>query len=228
MLGLRLDRLEVVGVCPSLSLDVRAGEVRAAIVPDQQAVHSLANTVVGLDEPDDGRVLVDNAAVAGQHSDHRHHRRHRAGRRSRHCRIRLVPASGGLVPELTVLDNIVNAQCPTARAPREQADRMVDDAVESFGLDPLLDRRPEHLTPGERRLAGLALALCWEPSAVVLEDAAGLPTWDAVLAEQRRRQTLEPEVEPFAGVAVLLITTDAARAWQLDGDPVGLEPGDRR
>ena len=228
MRGLRLDRLEVAGVCPSLSLDVRAGEVRAAIVPDQQAVHALANTVVGLEEPDDGRVLVDNTAVSGQHADHRHHRRHRSGRRSRHCRIRLVPAGGGLVPELTVLDNIVNAQCPTARASREQSDEMVDDAIDAFGLHPLVDRRPERLTDGERRLAGLALALCWEPSAVVLEDAPGLPTWDAVLAEQRRRRSPEPGVEPFAGVAVLLITTDAARAWQLDGDPVGLEPGGHR
>jgi ABC-type polar amino acid transport system ATPase subunit len=256
MVGLRLHEVEVAGVCPPLSLDIPAGEVRAAVVPDQRAVYALANVVVGLDEPDSGQVLVDGTEVRQQHDDHRSHRPHGGdGRESRpdnrpsyrhddrpkkpHCRIRLVPASGGLVPERTVFDNILSAQCPTARMSRDDAGRMVRQSVSSLGLDRIVGHRPDHLTPVERRLAGLALALCWEPGAVVLEDAPGMPSWDVVITEHHRARhgathpaaqspadvaTTTPE--PFEDVACFLITTDASRAWLLDDDPVGVEPED--
>ncbi|WP_020573328.1 hypothetical protein [Actinopolymorpha alba] len=228
MVGLRLDDFTVAGVCTTLDLDVPAGTVRAAIVRHQQAVHDLANAVVGLTKPARGMVLVDDTHVGEQHTDHRRRRRHRLTKRgSKHCRIRLVPASGGLMPELALLGNMLHAQCPTARISQPLAAAMVSEIASSCGLLGLLDACPEDLDPTERRLAGLALALGWEPSAVVLEDAAGLPTWDAVLDLRRRRLGLAASADPsalFTDVAVLLITTDAARARELDDDPIGLEP----
>jgi len=243
MVGLRLERLAVTGVCPSLTLDVPAGDVRAAIVHDQESVRALANVVVGLEEPRHGRVLVDDSEVGGQHADHRRRRRHPnvPRRRHGHCPVRLVPATGGLIRELTVFENILNARCPTARTSRELATVMAHETAASLGMPGLLDRYPEHVSPRERRLAGLALAVCWEPMAVVLEDAPGLPSWDVVLDApgSRPHDGRDTPQDPPAGsprgrpgpsalddVAVLLITTDPARAWQLDDDPVGVEPRD--
>jgi predicted ABC-type transport system involved in lysophospholipase L1 biosynthesis ATPase subunit len=230
MVGLRLESLRVAEVCSELTLDVPVGVVRAAIVRDQAAVHALANAVVGLDRTRcAGRVLVGGMDVRQQHHDHRRRRRHRT---HRHCLIRLVPASGGLVPEITVAENMWRLRCPTARVSKALGTVMTQEAAARLGMADLLDRRPEHLTAGERRLAGLALALCWEPIAVVLEDAPDLPTWHAVLEERHRRRDrlasvgLAPPAAhaAFARVAVLVITTDAARVWQLDHDPVWLEP----
>lgn len=230
MVGLRLESLRVAGVCPELTLDIPIGVVRAAVVRDQRAVHALANVVVGLDRVrSPGRVLVGGTDVRHQHRDHRRRRRHRT---RRYCPVRLVPASGGLLPELTVAENMLRVRCPTARVSKALATVMAEETAAVLGMADLLDRRPEHLTAAERRLASLALALCWEPVAIVLEDAPDLPTWHAVLEERRRRRDRLAAVglappgthEAFADVAVLLITTDAARVWQLDHDPVWLEP----
>ncbi len=133
MVGLRLHELEVAGVCPSLSVEVPAGDVRAAVVPGQRAVPALANVVVGLDEPHAGRVLVDGTDVGQQ-----------------------------------------------------------------------------------------------QPGAVVLEDGPDMPSWDVVLADHRSTAPSQDACagrEPFDDVACFLITTDAARAWVLDDDPVGVGPG---
>jgi ABC-type antimicrobial peptide transport system ATPase subunit len=235
MVGLRLERLTVSGVCSKLSLRVRAGKVRAAVVRDQQAVGALAGVIVGVDDqPNSGRVLVDGTVVGEQHTDHSRHRTHRPNHlRSRHCAIRLVPADGWLEPQRTVFDHILQGRCPTAPV-SENATQAVEETVTAFGLEPVADHRPEHLTPTELQLLGLARVLCWRPTAVVLEDAPGLPTWDAVFEDQRRRLRRqegavgpEPPV-PDPSVAILLITTDAARVRQLDDDPVGVEPGGGR
>ncbi|MEQ7007245.1 ATP-binding cassette domain-containing protein [Actinopolymorpha sp. B17G11] len=231
MVGLRLERLTVVGVCTKLNLQVRAGSVRAAVVRDQPSVDVLADVIVGLHKPSNGRVFVDDTVVSQQHTDHRRHRKHRLNhQQSRQCGIRLVPADGWLEPQRTVFDHILQAQCPTAPA-TEDATKTVQETVSAFGLEPIAERRPEHLTPTERQLLGLARAMCWKPSAVVLEDAPGQPTWDAVFEDRRRRVRRTEHVGvpdppvPHPFVAMLIITTDAARVRQLDDDPVGVEPG---
>ncbi|REF34909.1 hypothetical protein [Thermasporomyces composti] len=228
MVGLRLESLRVAGVCPELTLDVPVGVIRAAVVSDQAAVHALANAVVGLDRTQSaGRVLVDGVDVWQQHVDHRRRRRHRTGR---HCPVRLVPAAGGLVPGITVAENMWRLRCPTARVSKALGTVMTQEVAATLDMADLLDRRPEHLSANERRLAGLALALCWEPIAIVIEDTPDHPTWHAVLEEPRRRRVPSAELTSskaeavLANVAVLVITTDAARVWQLDHDPVWLEP----
>jgi ABC-type sulfate/molybdate transport systems ATPase subunit len=241
MVGLRLERLTVAGVCAKLSLRVRAGKVRAAVVRDQPSVGILADVIVGLDKPNTGRVYIDGTVVSQQHTDHRRHRKHRLNhQQSRQCGIRLVPADGWLEPQRTVFDHILQAQCPTAPVAAD-ATTAVEETVSAFGLERIADSRPEHLTPTELQLVGLARVLCWKPAAVVLEDAPSLPTWDAVFEERRRRvrgadlgvevgpdqPAPDPSV-PDPSVAMLLITTDAARVRHLDDDPVGVEPGGAR
>jgi ABC-type taurine transport system ATPase subunit len=71
------------------------------------------------------------------------------------------------------------------------------------GLEDVLDRYPHEITSGRRRLAGVARALRAHPAVIVLEDAAGLPTWDSLL-----RLDHNPELW---SAALLLISTDAAR-----------------
>ncbi len=225
MAGLRLDDLSVGGVCTSWSLAVPVGAVRAAVVRDQESVRALLEVVLGLVAPDAGRVLVDDVDVLEQPDDHHRRRRHRAGNDDQ-CRVRYLPASGGLEPGLTLQQNLTRASCPTVRVPRRRAAAQARETAVRLGLRRLLGRYPEQLTVGQRQLAGFAVALCWRPCALVVEDSPDLPTWDAALEFERLR--LDPAGVPgprglFAEVAGLVLTTDPARTRLLDPDPVGVQ-----
>ncbi|HSV67762.1 MAG TPA: hypothetical protein VLJ59_17920 [Mycobacteriales bacterium] len=179
MVGLVLERVPVPGVPDILRVEV--GEQRAVVVPDPDQARRLADLVGGLTERPAGTTV----RVGGM--------------------IRLVPAEGGLLPYLTVLGNLVHggraAHRFTQRAAAEEGCRAVGSRC---GLDDVLDRYPHEITPGRRRLAGLARALCARPTAIVLEDAAGLPTWGALLDLDHNPELLS--------AALLLITPERGRA----------------
>jgi len=173
--GLLLDR--VPGLPERLRIDV--GTQRAVVMPSAADRRRLADLITGVEDPPAGAVI----EVGGP--------------------VRLVPAEGGLLPHLTVLDNVIHGHRVghpvTKQAAKEQS--LVKAA--RCGLDDVLDRYPHEITPGRRRLAGVARALGAYPRVIVLEDANGLPTWGSLL-------WLKPNPD-LASAALLLITSGAER-----------------
>jgi ABC-type taurine transport system ATPase subunit len=173
--GLLLDR--VPGLPECLRIDV--GEQRAVVMPSAADRRRLADLVIGAEDPPAG-VKVEAGGP-----------------------VRLVPAEGGLLPHLTVLGNVMHghraAHPVTKQAAKEQS--LVRAA--RCGLEDVLDRYPHEITPGRRRLAGVARALGAYPRVILLEDANGLPTWGSLLS-------LTPNPD-LASAALLLITTSDAR-----------------
>ncbi|MEU0089791.1 hypothetical protein [Kribbella sp. NPDC006257] len=174
--GVRLEGLP--GMSRPLRIDV--GEQRALVVADAATARRCADLIAGIDEPADGQVVKVEGAV------------------------RLVPAEGGLLPHLTVLGNVIHGQTSSRQVTHKAAAEESRETAARCGLEDVLKRYPHEITPGRRRLAGVARALRAHPAVIVLEDAAGLPTWGSLL-----RFDHNPELW---SAALLLITTDAARA----------------
>ncbi|ADB35416.1 hypothetical protein Kfla_6419 [Kribbella flavida DSM 17836] len=175
--GLLLERL-----LPALPerVGVAAGQQAALVVGTTAQARQCADVIAGLDDPPPGAVVKSSGTV------------------------RLVPAEGGLLPHLTVLGNVVHGHTVTHRVTRQAAEEQCRITSTNCGLDDVLDRYPHEITPGRRRLTGLARALRAQPSVIVLEDAAGLPTWGSLLRPDHMTE--------LWSIAVLLITTDPARA----------------
>ena len=176
--GLVLEGVPVPGV-PAV-IRVPVGEPKAAVVPDPDHARLVADLAAGLADPPAGTVVRASGAV------------------------RLVPAEGGLLPYLTVLGNLVHGCCASRRITRHAAEEESRSIARWCGLEDLLDRYPHEITPGRRRLAGVARALGSRPAAIVLEDAAGLPTWAALLDFRDNAELLS--------AGLLLITPDPDRA----------------
>ena len=175
MEGLLLER--VPGLPERLRIDI--GEQRALVMPSAAAARQLADLLIGAEDPPEGAVV---KATAG---------------------VRLGPAEVGLLPYLTVLGNVIHGHTVSHRVTRKAAEDECRVTAARCGLEDVLDRYPHEITPGRRRLAGVARALRAHPSAIVLEDAGGLPTWGSLL-----RFETNPELW---SAALLLITTDSAR-----------------
>ncbi|MQA86102.1 MAG: ATP-binding cassette domain-containing protein [Streptosporangiales bacterium] len=162
--------------------------------------------------PRSGRVKIDERSVTGDH--------HRA----RQHGVRLVPSDGGLLPNLTVLRNILYTECVVERRPREHREKEVRHSTAiAYGLNDVLDRYPYEITVGRRRMAGLARALRADPSVVVLEDDLDAPTWAALLGAQKAGGR---ETHGLSGVAVVLVTSDLVRIQGLDAPALMFQGGD--
>jgi ABC-type nitrate/sulfonate/bicarbonate transport system ATPase subunit len=173
--GLLLER--VPGLPARVQIDV--GEQRAVVMAEAVDRRRLADLVTGAEEPPAGV----NVKAGGP--------------------VRLVPAEGGLLPHLTVLGNVMHGHRATHPVTKQAAKEQGLVKAIACGLEDVLDRYPHEITPGRRRLAGVARALGAYPRVILLEDANGLPTWGSLLS-------LRPNPD-LASAALLLVTTSAAR-----------------
>jgi sodium transport system ATP-binding protein len=138
--------------------------------------------IAGLIRADAGRVWVDDVDVARQP-------------RAALARLGCLSDARGLYPRLTARENIVyfgRLQGMSAPAAR----RRVDELGELLGMAPLLDRRTEGFSQGERMKTALARALVHDPPNLILDEPTnGLD----VVATRRLREALRHLASPAGG-----------------------------
>jgi len=166
-----------------VSFTLRPGEIVGLIGPNGAGKSTLLNIISGLDHADAGAVSPDDRRIQG--------------------RTFQTPA---LVPELTVLGNVLAADASPAAA---------RNALSETDLADLADRRIHELPQGERRFVELARAKASAPQILLLDEpAAGLtPAERDRLADCLRRSAdggaivlvVEHDVPFLAGLAERLI-----------------------
>ena len=179
-----------------VNLAVAEGECHAVLGPSGSGKSTLLHAILGLLQPERGRILVGGADVA-------HVPIERRG-------LGFVPQHLGLFPHLTVRDNLVYS----ARArgvPPAQFEPLVDRLVGATGLAHLLDRHPVTLSGGERQRVGLVRALSSQPRLVLLDEPF------TALNESLRRELwwLLRDLRREWQLTVLLVTHDLTEAFFL-------------
>jgi molybdate transport system ATP-binding protein len=120
---------------------------------------TVANAVAGLMRPDEGRVVADGVTLldTGRGVEVARHRR----------RVGYVFQEGRLFPHLSVRQNLAFGGWFAPRdAPRPPFDRV----VELLGIGPLLDRRPGHLSGGEKQRVAIGRALLAAPRILLMDE----------------------------------------------------------
>lgn len=166
--------LEVIGVhktyhlgqtaVPALrgvDLVVGRGEFVVVAGPSGSGKTTLFNLLGTLDEPDAGRIVFDGAPVAGLKESER--------ARLRRQKLGFVFQSFNLVPVLSARENVEYPLWIDGVPAAERA-RRVAQALESVGLGPRMEHRPDHLSGGERQRVSLARALVHDPVVVLADE----------------------------------------------------------
>jgi molybdate transport system ATP-binding protein len=202
-LALPLDRFE-------LRVAATLGAASAVLGPSGAGKTALLESIAGL-RPARGRVVVGGEVLQDT----------AAGRRLPPERLRLgyVPQDGALFPHLSVRDNLT-----FGRRRGEPAGRVASalaDVVAALDLGALLDRRPRHLSGGERRRVALGRALPADPRLLLLDE----PT--AGLDPERARRALAQvrRVQGELGVPLLVVTHRPEEAAALATEALRLEQG---
>jgi putative ABC transport system ATP-binding protein len=144
-----------------VDLEVAAGEFVAVVGPSGSGKSTLLNLLGLLDEPDAGRVQVDEQDVAGLTEGQRTKLRRR--------RLGFVFQSFNLVPVLSAYENVEYPLWLDGVRPRDRV-RRVRAALERVGLGDRLRHRPDELSGGERQRVSLARALVHDPGIVLADE----------------------------------------------------------
>ncbi|MGH9213693.1 MAG: ATP-binding cassette domain-containing protein [Acidimicrobiales bacterium] len=169
---------QVVAVVPAtgrrvvVSAEVDSGELVAATDPTDGAASpedgtALARTVAGLVEPVSGQVVIHGIDVTDRPPSDRG--------------IRYVPAGGGLLPHLTVEQNV---RYGLHRSPvvKEEGEWRVREAAERWDLTSVLGAHPHELSNEQWLQVAVARAVVCRPEALVA-DLSTVPTSPARLRD---------------------------------------------
>ena len=166
------------------------GTITGLLGPNGAGKTTTLRMLAGLIEPDAGRLVVDGLDVC---------RTPRAAL----SRMGMLSDARGLYPRLTARENIVYYGALQGMR-REDAEARADALAEMFEMRPLLDRRTEGFSQGERMKTALARALVHDPANIVLDEPTnGLD----VLATRALRDSLRWLRTPEGGSKCILFST---------------------
>jgi len=180
-----------------LSLGIEGDSLTAILGPSGCGKTTLLRILAGLEDPDEGEVLLDGHPVANPEPVVPPEDRG----------VALVFQDLALWPHMTVRENIefpLEARIPDRAKRREK----VEGAAALASIAHRLDARPATLSGGERQRTALARALAGEPKLLLLDEPFG--GLDASL----RIQMIEAVAEARARlrIAAILVTHDQSEA----------------
>jgi putative ABC transport system ATP-binding protein len=146
---------EAVHALDGVDLAVAAGEFVALVGPSGSGKSTLLALLCGWETADEGSLSY-GGALAG-----------RAPESFGWPELALVPQALGLVPDLSLLDNVLLPA--RLRGRLTDAEPRARRLLEDFGLDHLADRYPDQASLGEQQRVAVARALLLRP-AVLLAD----------------------------------------------------------
>lgn len=198
-----------------VDLEVPAGQVTVLVGPSGAGKTTLADLVLGLLAPDDGRVMVDGRALRPEDMP--------AWRR----RVAYVPQEPFLLPG-SVRENLAWVRPDAVEEEMRHALRLAgaEEVVERLpgGLDGVVGERGALLSGGERQRLALACALLRAPDLLVLDEptsaldaASEARVWEAIAGLAGAVTVLVISHRPAAleGVANRLVALEASGAEPL-------------
>jgi putative ABC transport system ATP-binding protein len=186
----------------SLDLVVPQGQFLAVMGPSGSGKTTLLNCVSGLDEIDDGRVLVDGLSI------HELSDKERTKHRARE--MGFIFQAFNLIPVFTAMENV---ELPLLLAGVKEYDARARarETLARVGLGHRLDRRPMELSGGEQQRVAVARALAGRPRIVWADEPTG--NLDSEMAASVIDLLGELHLE---GLTIILVTHDLTVAAHAD------------
>lgn len=159
-----------------VDLDVPRGQYLAIMGPSGSGKSTLMNIIGALDRPTAGKYILDGDDVAKMSDEDLS--------KVRGKRLGFVFQAFNLIPQLTVLDNVVVPLFYQGMPAGERRER-AEAVLKKVELGDRLTHRPSQLSGGQMQRVAIARALVNEPSLLLADEPTGnldTKTGDAILA----------------------------------------------
>ena len=189
-----------------VSLEVPDGSLTALLGPSGGGKSTLLRVIAGLEEPDEGTVIIGEEEV----TDHPPQRRE----------VGFVFQHYAAFKHMTVADN-VGFGLSVRKRPKAETRERVRELLALVGLGHLGGRYPNQLSGGQRQRMALARALAVEPRVLLLDEPFG--ALDAKVRRELRRWLRE--IHDRTGHTTVFVTHDQEEAMELADRVVVLNQG---
>ncbi|GGC61442.1 polyamine-transporting ATPase [Siccirubricoccus deserti] len=183
-----------------VSLEVGKGQFVCLLGPSGCGKTTTLRCIAGLEEPDDGDILIGGREVTGDPPWKRD--------------IAMMFQDFALFPHMSVAKQIGFGLEMQGR-PRAEIEARVREVLASFEILPLADRRPASLSGGQKQRVALARAMVTEPRILLLDEPIGALDYSL-------RETVMLELKLLqqrSGISFIWVTHDQNEAFSL-GDLV--------
>jgi len=191
-----------VNALDGFSISIAPGELVALLGPSGCGKTTALRAVGGLDQLDEGRVLVGGDDITRVPP----HRRN----------LGMVFQAYSLFPNMNAIDN-VGFGLEVRRVPAGKRRARAAELLDLVGLGGLAERYPHELSGGQQQRVALARALCAEPRLLLLDEP--LSALDAKVRAQLRDEIRRIQLD--VGITTLFVTHDQEEALSM-ADRVGV------
>ena len=183
-------------VLDDVTLTIQSREFVAFLGPSGSGKSTLLRIIAGLETADAGEVILDGRRIDTLAPGDRG--------------VAMVFQHYALYPHMTVRENLAFG-LKNARVPREEIDRLVDDAARVLEIDSLLERKPDQLSGGQRQRVAIGRAIVKRPELFLLDEP--LSNLDAALRLRTRVELAQ--LRQRVDASMIMVTHDQAEAMTL-------------
>ena len=195
---------------PHFALDIRfscpAGELLSLAGPSGAGKTTVIRILAGLESPDAGTIRLGPKTLYD--SDRKIHME------TRKRKLGYVFQEASLFPHLHIRDNVAFGSDDPSR---------IDPLLELLGITHLADKKPAHISGGERQRAALAQALASGPDLLLLDE----PFSALDIKTRHSLQQKFLEIKKQLQIPIILVTHDLQEAAVLSDQIVAMEDGKR-
>jgi len=178
-------------VLRDIDLTVGAGERIVVCGPSGSGKSTLIRCVNGLEDHQEGRIVVDGVELTDEQKSVDHVRRE----------VGMVFQQWNLFPHLTALENLTLAPTEVLRLPRADAEERAREQLRRVDIERHADRYPGQLSGGEQQRVAIARALCMQPRIMLFDE----PT--SALDPEMVKEVLDAMLELARGGMTMLVVT---------------------
>lgn len=198
-------------VLDGVDLDIPAGRTVVVMGRSGSGKSVLLKHIIGLMEPDAGRIEVDGQSLTELGTHERHEVRKRFG---------MLFQSAALFDSLSVGENVALPLREHTRMDEAQIRNRVAERLGWVGLEGVEAMKPASLSGGMRKRVGLARAIAMDPAYILYDEpTTGL---DPIMSDVINR--LIRSLQQRMGVTGIVVTHDMSSAFHV-GDELALLHG---
>ncbi len=183
-------------VLHGIDLAVEDGEFVVFVGPSGCGKSTTLRLLAGLDDVTSGQILIGGEVVNNLAPKERN--------------IAMVFQNYAIYPHMSVRKNI-GFGLRTAKMPKADKEKRIDEVAEILGMTELLERRPAQLSGGQRQRVAIGRAMVRDPSVFLFDEP--LSNLDAQLRTQMRLEI--KKLHQDVGTTIIFVTHDQVEAMTL-------------